>query len=169
MFRIPNAVEAYWSQQDYHRPTAVDIARLADLIGAPLPLSYVDFITRYGFVSFDDIPGMQRRFDYFVFPSDGEVGRREIRFLLEPCRIMKAHEICTRAQSDDDEDFPKFPAKFLPVGNDAGQGLILIEFGEYPGRIWFWRENEWAWGMGDNTWLGFVANDFQDFIDRLQV
>ena len=43
-----------------------------------------------------------------------------------------------------------------------------MEMGKHPGRIWYWPFNEWAWGTEDNTWLGFVADDFRDFINGLR-
>lgn len=169
MFQIPEAVQIYWGKQNYPKATIADIARIESKIGSSLPSAYVEFVTRFGFVDFDGIPEMRRLFDYTgVFPDRKEIRQREIRFLLPVDRIIKAYHICTRAQSDDDEDFPKFPANFLPVGNDAGQGLILLEMGEYLGRVWFWPEREWAWGTEDNTWLGFIAEDFQAFINGLR-
>ena len=53
--------------------------------------------------------------------------------------------------------------------DDDGSGtVILMEIAEKPGRIWYWYENDWAWGLEDNTWLGFVAENFEGFIKALR-
>ncbi len=170
MFQIPETMQSFWKQQGYQKATTADIARIEAKIGSSLPATYVEFVKRFGFVVFDeDIPEMRCLFDYTVtFPDRKEVRQGDIRFLFEPDDVIKIHHICTRAQSEDDEDFPKFPANFLPLGSDAGQGVILLELGDHPGRIWYWPEKEWAWGTQDNTWLGFVADDFQAFINGLR-
>ncbi|QRK11411.1 SMI1/KNR4 family protein [Archangium violaceum] len=171
MFQIPEAMQSHWNKRGYPKATAADITRLEARFGLSLPAPYVEFVTRFGFVVFDDVPGMRCLFDYTIaFPDRKELRQGDIAFLFEPDRIIKAHHICTTKQAEDeeDEDFPKFPANFLPVGNDAGQGMLLLEMGEHPGRIWYWTAKEWAWGTEDNTWLGFVAEDFQAFIDGLR-
>jgi hypothetical protein len=170
MFQIPEAMLSHWTQRGYPKATAADIARLEARFGS-LPAPYVEFVTRIGFVVFDDVPGMRWRFDYtLTFPDRKEIRQGDIAFLLKPDKLIKAYDICTTKQTEEEEDegFPKFPANFLPVGSDAGQGAILLELGEHPGRVWYWPENEWAWGMEDNTWLGFVAEDFQAFINGLR-
>jgi hypothetical protein len=178
MLQVPEAMQAYWEKKVSPKVTPADIALIESVFGKPLPASYVEFVTQYGFVVFDDVPGMLCYFDYRIVPSkenkfatENEIGRGDIAFLYEPEELIKAYEICTTRQAyeeEKDEMFPKFPRNYLPIGNDAGQGTILMEISEKPGRIWFWYENEWAWGMEDNTWLGFVADDFKDFINGLK-
>lgn len=169
MFQIPEAMQSYWSKRGYQKATTADIARLESKIGSSIPVPYVEFVTRFGFVDFDNVPGMQRLFDYNIaFPDRKEIRQGNIGYLFKLDHIIKAYRILTTAHSADDEDFPKFPANFLPLGSDAGQGKILLELGEHAGRIWYWPEKEWAWGTEDNTWLGLVADDFQAFINGLR-
>lgn len=169
MFQIPEAMHSYWEEQARPKATAADIARIERLFGTALPAPYVEFISSYGFVVFDDVPGMRCLFDFVVKSPEGEwTDEGDIAFFHKPERMLMAYENLAEPRPEDPECFPKFPAHFLPIANDAGQGQILLEFGEHPGRVWYWRENEWAWGVEDNTWLGFVADDFESFINKLR-
>lgn len=174
MFQIQEAVRSYWEKTTDRKASAADLMEVERLFGAALPASYVEFVTQIGFVVFDDVPGMQMHdlFDYRVgSPKGPEVGEGNIAFLKTPERIIKSHRILTNRQAyedEEDEDFPKLPKNYLPIGNDAGQGQILMEMGDHSGRIWYWPANDWAWGTEDNTWLGFVAQDFADFINCLR-
>ena len=169
MFKIPKAMQAHWIKCSKLKASVTDITRIESKIGYTISAPYVEFITKFGFVVFDDVPEMRCHFDYLkVFPDRKETHLGNIGFFLETEKLIKAYEILTTTEFDDDEDFPKFPRNYLPVGNDAGTGQILLELGEHAGRIWYWPFNEWAWGTGDNTWLGYVADDFYDFINRLR-
>jgi len=169
MFQIPETMQSHWIKRDKPRATTADIMRIESAIYSSLTLPYVEFVTQFGFVVFDDVPGMRCHFDYLItFPNRKEIREGNIGFFLEPEKLVKAYEILTTTEFDDDEDFPKFPRNYLPVGNDVGTGQILLELGEHAGRVWYWPYNDWAWGTEDNTWLGFVAEDFYDFINRLR-
>ena len=169
MFKIPEIMQNYWKKQAEPKASALDIFRIESTIGLKLPIAYVEFITQFGFVVFDDIQGMRCLFDYIIsLPDRKEVREGDIGFILETERLLSAYETLTRKQFEFDDEFPKFPAHYLPIGNDAGQGKILLELGEHAGRVWYWPFNEWAWGTEDNTWLGFVADNFYDFINRLR-
>jgi hypothetical protein len=177
MFKIPEPMLSYWESKAYKKATIADLAEIERLFGTALPTSYVEFVTTIGFVVFDDVPGlkMHDHFDYTVVPSpenkfaeEGEIGQGNIAFLIEPDQVVKAYGILTEPDGEDDDYLPKFPRNYLPIGNDAGQGIILLEINEKPGRVWYWYENDWAWGLEDNTWLGFVAEDFEGFINSLK-
>ncbi|MEI7869126.1 MAG: SMI1/KNR4 family protein [Candidatus Methylumidiphilus sp.] len=169
MFKIPEVMLNYWKGQAEPKATTFDIMRIESAIGLKLPTAYTDFVTQFGFVIFDDVPGMRCLFDYIIsFPDRKEIHEGDVGFFLEPERVLSTYEILTTKQFEIDDEFPKFPTKYLPVGNDAGQGKILLELGEHAGRVWYWPFNEWAWGVEHNTWLGFVAEDFYDFINRLR-
>jgi hypothetical protein len=169
MFKIPKAMQAHWLECGKPKASLADSMRIESTIGSTLPAPYVEFITQYGFVDFDDIQGMRCLFDYIIsLPDRKEVREGDIGFILETERLLSAYETLTRKQFEFDDEFPKFPAHYLPIGNDAGQGKILLELGEHVGRIWYWPFNEWAWGTEDNTWLGFVADDFYGFINKLR-
>ena len=169
MFQIPEAMQTHWIKRGKPKASATDIMRIESKIGATLPAPYVEFITKFGFVVFDDVPGMYCLFDYIIiFPDRKEIHEADIAFFDQTDRLITAYETLTRKEFIDDEDFPKFPANYLPVASDAGQGQILLELGENAGRVWYWPYNDWAWGTEDNTWLGFVANDFYEFINKLR-
>ncbi|MCE2970100.1 MAG: SMI1/KNR4 family protein [Burkholderiales bacterium] len=68
-----------------------------------------------------------------------------------------------------EDGWPRFPSNYLKIANSAGQDAILLELGgDHLGRVWYWPENADAWGRGTNTMLGFVAENFYDFINRLR-
>ena len=169
MFNIPKAMQTHWIKRNKPNASAADIIQIESKIGYTLPEPYVEFITKFGFVVFDDVPGMNCMFDYsIIFPDRRETHEADIAFFDPTAKLIMSYEILTNTEFYDDEDFPKFPRNYLPVGNDAGMGQILLELGEHPGRVWYWPFNEWAWGTEDNTWLGFVADDFYAFINQLR-
>jgi hypothetical protein len=177
MFKIPEPMLTYWEGKAYKKASIAELAELERLFGTALPASYVKFVTQIGFVVFDDAPGVKMHdlFDYTVVPSpenkyaeEGEIGQGNIAFLVQPDRVVKSYGILTEPEVEDDDQLPKFPRNYLPIGNDAGQGKILLETTGRSGRVWYWQENDWAWGFEDNTWLGFVADNFEDFINGLR-
>ncbi|MCX7110874.1 MAG: SMI1/KNR4 family protein [Proteobacteria bacterium] len=169
MYQITESMLDSWNEDNKPKATTTDISRINAAIGAELPTPYVEFITQFGFVIFGLDMEERYHFDYIiVFPDRKEIHEGNIRFMLQTDRLLKAYENLTTSEFNNDDEFPKFPTKYLPVGNDAGQGKILLELGEHAGRVWYWPFNEWAWGVEHNTWLGFVAEDFYDFINRLR-
>jgi hypothetical protein len=62
-----------------------------------------------------------------------------------------------------------YPGTYFAIGGTPGQDQILMELSPTPGRIWFWPERKDAWGTGDNTELGFVADSFTAFIEGLRL
>ena len=169
MFNIPEVMRSHWENQGMPKATAEDMACIEATIGSRLPSPYVEFVTQFGFVVFEDIPGMRDAFHYTVtFDGEEEKRQGDISFFHEPGELIQVHKYSTTAESEEDDMRPLFPAHFVPIASDAGQGEILLELGDHAGRVWYWTEKEWAWGMGDNTWLGFVADDFYEFINKLQ-
>ena len=167
MFNIPAEMTARWARSAEPKASRDDVARIEAAVGAALPVPYVEFITDYGFVVFEMEPGIRRHFDYTVDVNGAsEIREGNIAFLHEPERLLLAYEYSTT--SEEDGGSPLFPPNFVPVGNDAGQGQILLESGDHAGRVWYWPERNDAWGTGDNTVLGFVANDFYEFINKLR-
>ena len=113
---------------------------------------------------------MRNRFVYKWTDSEGPHSKLgDIGFLLDPKRLIEVYEYFTTTEFENDDERPLFPANFLPVGNDAGQGKILLKLDEPYGSVWYWPEREWAWGTEDNTWLGFVADDFYAFVNAQQL
>jgi hypothetical protein len=167
-FIVPDTVREYWNASGEPKATSDDLARIEAAIGAKLARPYVDFVTEFGCIVFEpEVIGMRCMFDYTVqFDDRKETRESDIAFILNPDGLIKAWEIATQ---EEDEGLPQFPANYLPVGNDSGQGSILLELGEHAGRVWYWKEKECQWGTGDNTEpLGFVAEDFYEFINGLR-
>jgi hypothetical protein len=170
MFRLPEAMKIYWNKRGEAKATATDITHIEAAIGSKLAKPYIEFVTQFGFVSFDDVVGVEMRcmFDYTIdFPDRAEIREGDIGSFLLPDELIETYGYFTTAEFEGDESTPLFPANYLPVGNDAGQGKILLELGENAGRVWYWPEREWAWGTEGNTWLGFVAENFYDCINNL--
>ncbi len=169
MLQITDSMLAFWNEDNKPKATMSDIALIESRIKTNLPKAYVEFITQFGFVIFGQDEEERYHFDYIIlFPDRKEVHEGNIRFMLQVDRILKAYEILTTSEFSEDDEFPKIPTNYLPIGSDEGQGIILLELGEHAGRVWYWPFNEWAWGTEDNTWLGFVADNFYDFINRLR-
>lgn len=167
----PGMLDA-WRAAGKPPATPADVQTLERGLGIVLPPAYVDFIRQFGFVSFGDDAERRWRFDC-RYPQGGQVVVRpgHIAFLPRADQVVKAHRILTSTLDPDDRSLPAFPAHFLPVGNDLGQGAVLLELGgaagQVAGRVWYWAEREWRWGTEDNTELGFVAEDFYAFINGL--
>jgi hypothetical protein len=168
MFVIPEVMTSHWAQRGRPKATASDIAMIEAAVGAKLAAPYVEFVRQFGFVVFDDIPGMRDHFDYAVrYPDRMEVHTGNIGFMFTPVQVIKSYE---GNKLDFPEDgWPRFPSNYLKIANSAGQDAILLELGgDHLGRVWYWPENADAWGRGTNTMLGFVAENFYDFINRLR-
>lgn len=169
MFTIPSPMLSYWSEHPEPKAARSDVSMIESTLGWTLPPSYVEFVTTYGFVVFGrDIEG-RCRFDYRrQLPDRTELYEGNVRFLHDAASVLEAYENLTEAEDPDDESLPSFPKQYLPVGNDAGQGQVLLDMGSESGGVWYWPERDWAWGREDNTWLGFVAKDFYEFISLLR-
>jgi hypothetical protein len=168
MFQIPEVMLARWQKEDEPKATASDIRLIESSLGIKLPVPYVEFVSQYGFVMFNDVPGMCDQFSYTItYPDRLEAHEGNIAYVMQPDRVIQSYNIAT--DPDYGEEWsPCFPRNYLPIAGDAGQGLILLELdGDHPGRIWYWTEKQWPWGEEDNTWLGFVAENFYDFINNL--
>jgi hypothetical protein len=163
-------VREYWNASGELKTTASDISKIEAAIGSKLAQPFVDFVTEFDCIVFQPgVIGMRCMFYYTVqFYDRKEIRESNIAFFHNADDIIQAWKIVTQYE-DEEEGLPQFPANYLPVGNDSGQGLILLELGEHAGRVWYWEEKADAWGTGDNAEpLGFVAEDFYEFINGLR-
>ncbi|MEI7869128.1 MAG: SMI1/KNR4 family protein [Candidatus Methylumidiphilus sp.] len=169
MFHISESMLNYWNEHPEPKAKDFEIDFIETRVGSKLPCPYVDFITRYGSVIFGRDSERRCFFDYLViFPDRREIHEGDIAFLREPMRLIQAYDNLTTPEYEGDKQKPCFPSNYLPVGSDAGQGQILLDLSENSGKVWYWPERYCSWGTEDNTWLGFVANDFYEFINKLR-
>lgn len=165
MVEVSPVTLADW--QEYGEPpaTEADVAEVRRLAGAPLPDDYLDFLSRYGFASWDD--ALPAWFSYAVRQGDAVVEQTSaLTHLQSPSSIAS---LLQHAWSDDPASgFPVAPSTMFPFAGTAGQDLILLNLAPERG-IWFLPEGrEDPWGTGDNTQLGYIAPDFTTFIDGLR-
>jgi len=169
MFNISEAMLKYWSGRSWTRATRTEIEAIEATVGAKLAAPYVEFLFEFGCVGFESVPGMRNQFDYALrYPDRMEVRTGDIGYMLDPSRLVRAYNHDTKIDLPE-EGLPCYPPDYLVVAGSAGQDSVLLEiFGDRPGRVWYWPENEDAWGRGTNVALGFVAENFYDFINRLR-
>lgn len=169
MFTLSNEMIRGFGNDPQPRASAGDLASIENATGVPLPAPYREFVTQYGFVVFGHDDERRCLFDCrFDYPGQTVVRQGDISFLHSAEDVLQAWRIMTSGPVNADDSLPAFPVDYLPVGNSAGQSQILLELRPQSGRVWYWRETEWRWGEGDNTVLGFVADNFHDFINNLK-
>lgn len=170
MFNITEAMALAWKKWNEPVATPADIASLEGSLDIKLPAEYVEFVTRYGFVLFGrDEPDRRCLFSYVIEENGQRTTRQcEIRFLFDADKLVPRYRYMTTADDPDDENRPAIPQGYLPVGSDAGHSAILLDIAANPGQVWFWPFNDDRWGLGDNVALGFVADNFEDFINSLR-
>lgn len=160
---------AGWAQNPRPKATAADIARVEAELGFKMPAAYVEFVTQFGFVLFGhDLPARKYFAARYRKSGQDEVRSGDITYLLQPERIVLSYRNSTEPEFKDDPTLPAYPKHFVPVAGDSGQGKVLLEMSPQHGRVWYWKEKEWRWGTEDNTELGFVAENFYDFINNLK-
>lgn len=169
MFNVTPAMIQAWDEQGDHKASSMDVAKLQAIAKGKLPASYVDFITRYGFVEFGIDPDRTQLFTFTVDRSEQREIRQETAgFLQDADDVAVTYRYATTTDDPDDPTRPMFPAGYLPIGRDVDHGFILLDFVEIPGRIRYQPRTDWRWGTEDNTWLGDVAPDFEAFINNLR-
>lgn len=143
-----------------------DVALIRDTAPLPVPESYIAFITRYGYLLLDPLDD----------PCEFEYEYREPELAMTFCASIKAFMRADQVKAyyhglvvAEDDDLPKFPPFMLPICFDPGQSHVLLECGGESDRIWFWEFQGDAWGEGNNVRLGFVADTFQQFLDKLRI
>ena len=137
---------------------------LKALAPAPIPGSYIELITRYGFVELDQ-PEDPSVFNYsYREPELSMEFDGAISHFMDAARVRQYY---TGLVLDEADDLPKFPNTMLPIGLDFGQSHVLLECGGESDRIWFWEFQGEPWGSGANVRLGFVADTLNAFLGKL--
>lgn len=166
MLTLPPPLLAMTQREQFARATAEEVAMLRKLPPLAVPESYVELITRFGYLKFDPLDD-PCRFDWAY---------REPELTMEFKASIAAFATAPKVQQryeglvlDEDDDLPKFPNFLLPIATNFGQSQILLECGGESDRIWFWEFQGDAWGEGNNVRLGFVADTLQAFLDKLHL
>jgi SMI1 / KNR4 family (SUKH-1) len=169
MFKLSPGLIRGFADEPRPRASESELAAIESATGLALPAPYREFVTQQGCVVFGHDEERRCLFDCrFEYPGQVVVREGDIAFLHTPQKVLKAWQIMTSGPVNDDDSLPAFPKDYLPVGNSAGQSQVLLELRPQPGRVWYWRETEWRWGQEDNTALGFVAENFYDFVNHLK-
>ncbi|MEP6501814.1 MAG: SMI1/KNR4 family protein [Betaproteobacteria bacterium] len=169
MFNVTSGMEQAWRDLPKPKATASDIARIEGGLGVRLPQAYVDFVTRYGFVVFGRDPDGLCMFSHVVQDGAQKVTKEgDISFLFAPDDLMQVYRYMISADFPEDESRPMIPPGYLTVGSDAGHGRILLDVAVNPGQVLYWPDSPSRLGTDDNVALGFVADNFEDFINNLR-
>lgn len=167
MLTLPRPVLEMVRREAFPKATPQDVAKIKALMALPVPDSYFELITRYGYLVWDpvDDPGC---FKYTYREP-------EVSMEFEGCisHVMKAARVeqyyGALVLDEKAADVPKFPAFMLPIGLDPDQSHILLECGGQSDRIWFWEFQDERWGEGNNVRLAFVAQTLTDFFSALYI
>ena len=175
MFINPEAVQRDWraaaeeritAGKPAPRMTAEDFRAIEQLWGYPLPKEYKDFMSTWGVVQF---PDAFCGFDYVYQRGDGpRMGFATTINSTKDRKTLELNHTYLIADPENDSGDPFIPAFMLPFAGDPDQNQILLELGSDTPRIWFWEDQPDAFGQGDNTLLGFVADDLVHFINNLR-
>lgn len=159
-FSLPIKTIEYWQQRALKPVNDEQMNMMEKRLAGSAPQSYRDFMQTYGAVEFDD--DIDCRFDYvYRFPDRTELRSNVISFIKTPQSTLQYYE---GLQQDHKINLP---AHLLPFGMDYGQGELLIEFGRKTQRIFYWDFDSHDWESG-KTRIGFVADDFYEFINNLR-
>ena len=166
MLTLPVPILAMVQRGNFAKATADEAQMIRSLPPLPVPESYIELITHYGYLKFDPIDD-PCRFDWeYREPELSMQFESNLASFMSAARVKRYY---TGLVLDEDEDLPKFPNFMLPIGTNLGQDNILLECGGESDRIWFWEFQGDAWGEGDNVRLGFVANTLNEFLSKLHV
>jgi hypothetical protein len=146
--------------------TPDDIALIRTIPPLPVPESYIEFITRFGYPQLDPLDDPSE-FTYEYREPELTMAFTDGVSAFMPADMIKRYYHGLVVAEDD--DLPKFPAFMLPICVNAGQSHVLLECGGEKDRVWFWEFQGDAWGKGNNVRLGLVADSFQAFLDELHV
>lgn len=176
MFTIPDKVLAFWQDRNVQRQAAgrepamamgaEEFSRIESVWGFALPEAYKRFLATYGAVEFPEAFSV---FDYVRKAPDGGEHRSEgdISCMATADALERAYHNLI-ADPDNETEEPFFPSNMLCFAGSTGTDQLLLELGAGTPRIWFWEDSNDAFGQGDNRYLGFVADRFEDFINNLR-
>ncbi|WP_308915780.1 SMI1/KNR4 family protein [Jannaschia sp. LMIT008] len=163
---IPPETLEWWASMDVPPATEKEVARVERAIGQPLPADYVRFLRQHGFVEWDiDTPDS---FDYSV-REEGQVVTHTDGSISHLWDADHIERMAADVRAPGGTPPLLYPNTHFPIGGTPDQDQILMELTPKAGRIWYWPERVDEWGSGDNTALGFVADDFTTFVENLRL
>lgn len=165
--QTPSQTLTWWASKGLTGANADEIERAKAAIGPLVPYDYLEFLQTYGFVEWDlDIPDS---FEYRLLSYPHQVINKAASIThLWPARHIERMAADVRTAENDSLPL-YYPNTHFPIGGTGGQAQIVLELEPAPGRIWFWPEREDERGSGDNTELGFVADNFTNFVEGLRL
>ena len=166
MLILPPLLLTVTQRESFEKATEADVALIRGILPLEVPESYLEFITRFGYVTFDPLDD-PCEFDYEYRELELAVAYPDSITAFMHAKKVKAYYHGLVMEEDD--DLPKFPPFMLPICFNPGQSHVLLECGGERDRVWFWEFQGDAWGKGNNVRLGFVAQTFQEFLNELRV
>lgn len=166
MLTLPPLIAAMTQRETFAKASEADAALIRGLPPLAVPESYIEFITRYGYLVFDPLD------DPCEFEYEYREPEMSMKFADSVSTFMPADKVKAYYHGlvvEEDDDLPKFPNFMLPICFNPGQSHVLLECGGESDRVWFWEFQGEPWGEGNNVRLGFVADTFQAFLDKLRV
>ena len=134
----------------------------------PFPEQYVAVVTVFGTPYFED--GKVHEVNWRK--HDGAPLNAEERENIDPINGVSTFDNAAAIAAMTDlvhayaaRGRPMIPAGMFPFSTDSGGSWLLFK-GDDPqrGSVWIWSWTDDNWGEGDNIWIGFVADDFEDFL-----
>ena len=151
----------------------VDISDFTSLIGVDLPSEYKYFLLNSGGGELEDAY-------CFRMTKPGKLDSKDSKELWDCLGYFDsfdpsgAYDLRTKYKymSSKDREFPYIPNEMIVIGGAGGSCLLLGIKGIYKDKIYFWHSDLFHGDeKGDETYenISFVANNFNEFLDSLEV
>lgn len=157
MITLPPLLKSYLANHPKPVIPSHAVDRAETELDFKLAREYREFVESYGCIQFGQSDEVECAFEY-----SASIGtkRQAISFLHDIETLPLIHKNMTT-------DDPSYPAEFVCVGSDAGQGCVLLEISS--GRVFYWPENDSRWGESGNDQIYLVAENFAEFISALKL
>ncbi|RYF16563.1 MAG: hypothetical protein EOO77_12365, partial [Oxalobacteraceae bacterium] len=134
MLILPPLLLTVTQREPFIKATAADVALIRDIPPLKVPETYIEFITRIGYLSFDPLDD----------PCEFEYEYREPELAMTFADSVKSFMHAEKVNAyynglivEEDDDLPKFPPFMLPICSNPGQSHVLLECGGESDRVWF--------------------------------
>jgi hypothetical protein len=145
-----------------------DLALIEARNGQPFPAQYRDIAAKFGMPYFDNSKVAEIEWQR----HDGSAPSAEEREDMDPLIGVSTFDDVDGIATTTDlihtyaaKGRPMVPRGMFPFSTDSAGNYLLFK-GNDPqkGSVWVWYWTDDVWGQGDNVWIGFVADDFDDFL-----